>query len=172
MIEALDKFYKELAEYEVGFFYFSGHGLQNLKNINYIAPINAKLENQRDIETDCVSLNYIMENMESKEAKVNIMIIDACRNVSGLHEKGGCGGMAKMNAPQGSIIAFATAEGKTATDGGKGDNSVYTLHLLQNLKKGEKLYEVLRQTRQDVLQKTDYQNPVNYDNLIGDEFIF
>ena len=120
MKRAIDKFGKQLKTKDVGLFFYAGHGVQ-VDGYNYLLPINAKLENENDAEYDCVRAGRILAKMESAGSKTNIVILDACRanpfeRAWRRGEKGS--GLAFMNAPSGSLIAYSTAPGKTALDGG------------------------------------------------------
>ena len=120
MKRAIDKFGRELKTKDVGLFFYAGHGVQ-VNGYNYLLPINAKLENENDAEYDCVRTGRILAKMESAGSKTNIVILDACRanpfeRAWRRGEKGS--GLAFMNAPSGSLIAYSTAPGKTALDGG------------------------------------------------------
>jgi tetratricopeptide (TPR) repeat protein len=134
MKRAIDKFGRQLKTKDVGLFFYAGHGVQ-VDGYNYLLPINAKLENENDAEYDCVRAGRILAKMESAGSKTNIVILDACRanpfeRAWRRGEKGS--GLAFMNAPSGSLIAYSTAPGKTALDGG-GKNSPYTTAILQHI---------------------------------------
>ena len=107
--------------------------------------------------------------MEYASSRINIVIIDACRNNPvARSQRAGLRGLAQVDAPRGTLIAYATSPGGIATDG-NGKNSPYTLALSQNLKQsGRVLEEVFRQTRVDVLNATDGQQvPWESSSLTG-----
>ncbi|MFN8211217.1 MAG: caspase domain-containing protein [Bacteroidales bacterium] len=135
MKEAIDNFGNKLKNYSVGLFFYSGHGIQS-KGANYLIPIDANIQSEQQIEYDCVQADRVLGFMEAAGSKVNIVILDACRNnpferswsraVEGT-------GLAFMNAPTGSLIAYSTSPGRTASDG-SGSNGLYTAALLENMK--------------------------------------
>jgi len=131
----IDDFGIELKNYDVGLFFFAGHGVQ-VDGANYLIPVDANLRSERAVEYNCVQANRVLANMEDADSKVNIIILDACRNnpferswsrsITGR-------GLAHMNAPSGSIIGYATAPGTTASDGPGQDNGLYTGAILEEL---------------------------------------
>jgi hypothetical protein len=131
--QAVDSFENQLHKYNVGLFYFSGHGLQ-AQGDNYLMPIDAQIQSTVDIKYKSINANQILDKMEYANKRTNLLILDACRNnpFKSLH-KGLSKGLAEMS-PMGSLIAFATAPSMTALDGLPTDrNSIYTKHLLKQL---------------------------------------
>ncbi|MCF5852747.1 caspase family protein [Aeromonas veronii] len=65
------------------------------------------------------------------------------------------------------MIAFSTSSGNTAKDG-KGNNSIYTYHLINNIKKyGLSISDVFSKTRDSVMKLTDFsQIPWEYSSLL------
>jgi hypothetical protein len=138
MKKAMDEFGLKLKGYDVGLFYYAGHGMQ-VKGSNYLIPVDASLKIEEDVEYDCVEAGRILGKMEAAGTKTNIVILDACRNnpfsrswstrSAGQNDTG----LAFMNAPSGTIIAYATSPGKTASDG-TGKNGIYTEAILKYIK--------------------------------------
>ena len=119
MKQAIDEFGQRLSSNSVGLLYYSGHGVQ-AKGLNYLIPVDAVLKNESDAEYECVRADRILAKMESASSRVNILILDACRNnpFERTWRRAGSGkGLAIMEAPSGSYIAYSTAPGKTALDG-------------------------------------------------------
>lgn len=137
MNRAMDEFGEKLKNYTVGLFYYAGHGLQ-VKGNNYLIPIDAALKIEQDVLYDCVDAGRLLGKMEAAGTTTNIVILDACRNNpferswSGRSTTQG-NGLAFMNAPSGSLIAYATSPGKTASDG-TGRNGLYTEAILKYIK--------------------------------------
>jgi len=135
MKRAMDEFGKKLKGKDVGLFFYAGHGVQ-VKGHNYLIPVDAKLDNENDAEYDCVRADRVLAKMESAGSRTNIVILDACRDnpfERSWHRGTEGVGLAFMNAPSGSLIAYSTAPGKTALDG-QGKNSPYTAALLEHIK--------------------------------------
>ena len=118
MKRAMDKFGRKLKGRDVGLFFYAGHGVQ-VNGHNYLLPADAKLDTEHDAEYDCVRADRVLAKMEGAGSKTNIVILDACRDnpFERSWRRGTEGsGLAFMNAPSGSLIAYSTAPGKTALD--------------------------------------------------------
>ncbi|HVT53721.1 MAG TPA: caspase family protein, partial [Dongiaceae bacterium] len=152
----------------VGLFFYAGHGLQ-ISGSNYLIPVNAKIEKAADADLEAIDANLILKQMEFAENSLNIIILDACRNnplSRGM--RSASGGLAKMDAPLGTFIAYSTAPGQTAADG-NGKNSPYTAALTKAmLKPGIAIEEAFRDARVDVLNSTDREQiPWESSSLTG-----
>jgi Caspase domain len=156
----------------VALFYYAGHGLQS-NGTNYLVPINAKIQREYDIEDECIKADMVLRMLEINENPMNIVILDACRNNPFASSTRSLSrGLAQPeNAPKGSIIAFATAPGKTASDG-DGDNGLYTQELIKALRKpGLSVEQVFKEVRVNVIkQSNNAQMPWENSSLLGDFF--
>ena len=157
---AVDDFGIELKNhYGVGLFYFAGHGIQ-VDGLNYLVPVEANLMAERFVEYDCLRADRVLGHMEQCETDVNIVILDACRNnpFERSWGRGATGrGLAMMDAPQGSFIAYATAPGKTASDG-EGQNGLYTEFLSQEIgAKNLPVTQLFQRIRKGVMGKSNNQ---------------
>jgi len=169
MEDAVHLFGRKLRNGGVGLFYFAGHGIQ-LKGRNYLLPIDAQIESESDVKFEAVDAGRILGKMEDAGNELNIVILDACRN-----NPFACGfrssnpGLAKMDAPKGSFIAYATAPGSVAADG-TDRNGLYTKYLLKHMNTtGLKVEEVFKKVRNDVMRETgDKQVPWESSSLRGD----
>jgi hypothetical protein len=152
MKKAIDNFGVKLSGYDVGLFYYAGHGIQS-DGYNYLIPVEAQLLSYEDIEYDCVRADRILSKMEYAATDVNILILDACRNnpFERQWNRAATGkGLAFMDAPSGSMIAYATSPGRTAADG-SGKNGLYTSALLKYIQQGGlQIEEVFKNVRKDV----------------------
>ncbi len=133
MQEAVRDFGLKLRQGGVGLFYFAGHGVQ-VGGENYLVPVDAAITSESDVRFGCLNAGLVLGKMEDAGNALNVVILDACRNNPFARSfRSAEQGLAKMDAPTGSIIAYATAPGSVAADG-KGRNGVYTEHLLRNLR--------------------------------------
>ena len=127
----------------VGFFYYAGHGAR-AGGRNYLIPTdNNRIKVQNDLQYYAIDANKVLSTMRDAKNKVNIIVLDACRDNP---YKGASRSLAKglnqMVSPRGSIIAFATSEGKTASDKSKnGRNGLFTSHLIAALKTAHKTHQ-------------------------------
>ena len=169
MQRAMLRFSRQLRNSDaVGLFYYAGHGVQ-VDGVNYLIPIGAMIEDESEIPVEGLSLNQMFRTMERAANRINIAILDACRNNPYASTvRGGTPGLAPVLAPSGSFIAYATAPGKVAYDG-KGKNSPYTKALVEALRNpGIAIEEVFRRTRRKVLALTKgKQTPWESSSLTG-----
>mgnify|MGYP001627160401 CR=1 FL=1 len=175
MKKAINDFGMKLRDYEVGLFYYAGHGIQH-KGINYMIPVEADLQTAEQIEFDCVSADRILAFMDAASTKVNILIMDACRNnpfERSWNRSAEGSGLAMMNAPSGTLIAYATAPGKVASDG-ESANGLYTSVLLKYIKDPTLTIEqVFKKVRSEVTEKSHgAQVPWETTSLTGGDFYF
>lgn len=161
-------------ENTVALFYYAGHGLQNEEE-NFLVPIDASIEFEDDIARYCFPVQkMVLSNMERSNSRMNIVILDACRNnpFPSLTRSLGDQGLGEMKKAKGSFIAYATAPGSVAADG-SGRNGLYTQELLRAMKKpGLTIERVFKDVRANVLRLSgDKQNTWDSSNITG-EFYF
>ncbi|MBU1041570.1 MAG: SUMF1/EgtB/PvdO family nonheme iron enzyme [Proteobacteria bacterium] len=172
MNEAIDQFWQSLRKGGVGLFFFAGHGLQ-VSGENYLVPVDARVAMEQDVQYECVNAGKVLGRMENAGNGLNIVILDACRNNPFARSfRSDSRGLAKMDAPTGSLVAFATAPGDVAADGA-GKNGLYTSHLLRVLRTpGLKIEDVLKQVRigvaADSAKMGKRQTPWESSSLMGD----
>ena len=70
---------KELADADVGLFYYAGHGIQ-VRGANYLIPVDANLTREADVDLKLLNANLILRQMEGAGTRLNVVIFDACRN--------------------------------------------------------------------------------------------
>ncbi|MBU8892904.1 MAG: caspase family protein [Bacteroidales bacterium] len=175
LTEAIDNFGNKLKYYDVGLFFYAGHGIQ-AKGFNYLIPVDAVLKAESDVEYSCVRADRIFGKMEEAQNKMNIVILDACRDnpFERSWTRAARGrGLTFMDAPSGSIIAYATAPGKTASDG-YGENSPYTSALIQCMEiPNIKIEDFFKKVRAQVREQTkDQQTPWESTSLEGDFYFY
>jgi uncharacterized protein (TIGR02145 family) len=171
MKRAIDDFGMILRGNDVGLFYYAGHGIQ-AKGFNYLIPVDAQLKTEEQVEYDCVRADRLLSLMETSGTKVNVIILDACRNNpferSWTRSPNGRG-LAFMNAPGGTLIAYSTSPGNTAQDG-SGRNSPYTSAILKSIEiPGITIIQMFQNVRNIVSQITNKrQIPWESTSLTGD----
>lgn len=132
MLSSLANFSRKLKKSEVGLFYFAGHGMQ-VNNRNYLLPTGVNVLDEDDIEFEAVDAGRIIGKMRAADNSFNVVILDACRNNPFKRSfRSTSQGLARMDAPKGTIIAYSTGPGSVAADG-KGRNGIYTKHLLSSM---------------------------------------
>jgi hypothetical protein len=119
---------------EVALFYYAGHGLQ-VQGANWLVPLDANPTRPQDLDFQMIDASLVLKQMEGAGTKLNVMILDACRNnpFGGRGLRGTQSGLAQMQAPEGTLISYATQPGNTASDGA-GADSPYTVALTDAMK--------------------------------------
>jgi uncharacterized caspase-like protein len=166
---------------DVAVLFYAGHGLQ-VGGRNFLIPVDAKLQSERELDFDAVSLDFILKQMELGRAdKTNIVFLDACRDnpfagnlarSMGTRSASIGKGLAQAETGVGTFIAYSTQPGNVAVDG-KGRNSPFTAALTKNIKESNNnLTSVMIEVRKDVLAATGgKQVPWDHSALTG-EFYF
>lgn len=162
--QAMDKIAQEQAGADVGVFYFAGHAVQ-LDGRNLALPSDIRPDGGESLRTGAVSVNDLVARMNAIGTKSLVVILDACRNSPIPGQSASGTGLALVDAPANTIIAYATAPGAIAFDGA-GANSPYTAALASALEGAEQDFrDVLRLVRARVRLATGgAQTPWYVDN--------
>jgi hypothetical protein len=175
MLEAIDRAGKALAGKQgVGMLFYAGHGLQ-LDWRNYMVPIDAKLNTAADVPKQTVDIEAVMNIFKSSGNRMNIVVLDACRDNPFADGKTASGkGLAPLDAPTGTFLAYATAPGNVAADGAVGSkNGLYTGFLLQELQKPTASIEnVFKRVRFQVRKASDGSQIPWETTSLEDDFVF
>lgn len=134
MDEEIVKFGNDLDNFDIGIFYFAGHGMQ-INGDNYITATNTTFESEISAKFSSIVLNKVLAYMDKAKNDTNILILDACRDnpfERSWNRSLSNQGLAPMFAPKGTLIAYATSPGEKASDG-MGNNGLYTSALLKHI---------------------------------------
>ncbi len=153
----------------VAFVFYAGHGVQ-VNGENYLIPVDEQIESERDVDIDAVSLASIMTVLQSTETRTSIVVLDACRGNPFGYARGAGGGLAKVDAWSGGLVAFSASPGTVAPDAPAGSNSPYTAALAQTMaEQGLKIEDVFKKVHTAVSEKTHGgQTPWESASLTGD----
>lgn len=155
---AMRDFGKKLRETGgVGLFYYAGHGVQ-VAGHNFLIPVGAEneVEAEADVDIFCIDAENVLRQMEVAGSRINIVIMDACRDnpFSRSFRRGTPLGLAEINAPSGTLIAYSTDPGQTASDG-DGENGLYTQELLAKMREpGLRIEDVFNLAGAEVERKS------------------
>lgn len=156
----------------VAMIYYAGHGLQ-VDGENYLVPVDAKFESEADLVENGLKLADVMAALEAVPSKARIVILDACRNnpFAASGDAGGKG-LAIVDAPAGSIVAYSTAPGTEAFDG-LGRHSPYAAAFMRTVKQPNMpIEQIFKKVRVLVHESTDSkQTPWESSSLTSD-FVF
>ncbi len=172
MQKAIDRFVASLRPGDVALFYYAGHGIQ-LDGENFLIPVDFDAKDEADARYEAYSASRVHERMETSGSRLNLIILDACRNNPFRATRSGAGGLASMNTGRGTFIAFATGPGRTASDNPGGGNGLFTSHLLRAMSEpGLSLDQVFNRVRERVYETSGKEQlPWTGSSVIG-EFFF
>ena len=173
MRDATRKFAEQLKSADVALIYFAGHGIESNRK-NYMIPVNADLKFEYELTDQAYDAGSWLEMLEtiksSNSERVNIVILDACRNNNLIGSRSLGSGLGRMDAPTGTFLSYSTAPGKVAADGSKGQrNSPFTRHLLNVIQQpGLQIEEAFKEVRRNVSRDTNgAQVPWESTSLVG-----
>jgi carboxyl-terminal processing protease len=182
MIESFRRFSIDARAAQVRVIFYAGHGVQ-VKGRNYLLPVDTEIRAEDEVPAKSADLTELLDRLGAMPSGINIVVLDACRNnpFSGAEVLGPDGrrlkfrgatpaGLARVEAPLGSMVAFSTAPGGVALDNPADRNSLYTKHLLTHLATPGLPVELLfKQVRLAVAAETGrVQVPWESSSLTGD----
>jgi uncharacterized caspase-like protein len=158
----------------VGLLYYAGHGMQ-LDWRNYMLPVDANPRDATELAAQAVDVQEVIDAFRDAGTQINIVVLDACRDNPFGATAGSLKGLAPMDAPPGTLLAYATAPGNVAEDGeaATGAHGLYTRYLLQELGKPAVGIETLfKRVRHQVRRDSDGRQIPWESTSLEDEFFF
>jgi uncharacterized caspase-like protein len=157
----------------VGMLYYAGHGLQ-LDWRNYMVPVDANLKSATDVPQQTIDLNSVIDIFKAAGNRMNIVVLDACRDNPFGGTTSSAKGLAQLDAPPSTFLAYATAPGNVAEDGTeKTGNGLYTQFLLQELKRPTaKIEDVFKRVRLNVRKQSQGRQIPWESTSLEDDFFF
>jgi uncharacterized caspase-like protein len=175
---ALRDFTDQVHDADIAVVYYAGHGME-VNGVNYLIPVDAKLERDIDIEDEAVSLDRVLRTIEDAK-RLRLVILDACRDnpltrsmKRSASTRSIGRGLAKIeDLTSDTLVAYAARAGSFADDGA-GENSPYTAALIKYLPlPALDLRLALGRVRDEVLRTTNKrQEPFVYGSLGGAEIV-
>ena len=182
MLAGLATFAKRLTEGTDAVFYYAGHGVQS-HGANFLLPTDTQVEHAVDLASHGIDANEIAALMGVSQARINVLILDACRDnpfldmadTISLTDKlaevdelfaaaapntdvivRSSGGLAPLQTTRSeTIVGYATGPGDVALDG-ETANSPYTDALLEHMNTpGLEIDMMFRRVRATVRETTD-----------------
>jgi tetratricopeptide (TPR) repeat protein len=194
LVDALRRFADEAEKADWALVYYAGHGIQ-VGGVNYLIPVEAKLEVDRDVQFETVPLEQVLAAVEQAK-KLKLIVLDACRNdpfASQMRRTAAPEVMARGTGTAGATVAtraigrglgpvevagatlvvYSAKDGQTALDG-EGANSPFAVAFVQRIATpGVEINKVFRLVRDDVMEATaGRQEPYTYGSLPGREDFF
>lgn len=154
MEEEIDRFYLCLKKGGLGLFYYAGHGVQ-IDGDNYLIPVRANINDVSDIKYESINAGRILDKMAHARNVMNIIILDASRpNTYVSNYRSVSRGLARVDSPPGSIIAYSSSPGTISVEDGQA-NSIFTRNLIKHMKTpGIDVNTMFINIRMDVINET------------------
>jgi uncharacterized caspase-like protein len=167
LIDGLRQFALAADRSTVRVLFYAGHGVQ-ARGRNYLLPVDAEPTSEADIAAAGADAAEFIDRLGQVQHGINIVILDACRinpftggvivapdgrrlKFRGLTPSG----LAALEAPVGTLVAFSTSPGGVALDGPRGEHSIYAKHLLQQLPTpGLAIEQLFKRVRIEVARET------------------
>jgi hypothetical protein len=175
MIEVVQEFSSRIAgrgPNTVAMVYYAGHGVQ-LDGENYLVPVDARTSSEPELINGSVRLVDVMATLEAIPSRMRIAILDACRNNPFRSVNDSGRGLAMVDAPNGSIVAYSTSPGTEALDG-DGEHSPYASAFLRLAhQKNLPIEQLFKRIRLEVNNSTEgQQTPWESSSLTSDFYFF
>ena len=123
MATEISNYETALSSYDVGLFFFAGHGFQ-FGGLNYLAATDTSFADDRSATYTSFRLDDVIEAMNRSNVLIKILIIDACRSSSVGGSRGIGTGFAPIFAPRGMIYCFCNISGAN----GKGERGAWAFY--------------------------------------------
>ena len=172
MGRALEQMQAQLkGQQAVAMLYYAGHGLQ-LDWRNYMVPIDARLDSAEDVPKQTMDVDQVIQAFKNAGTRMNILVLDACRD-NPFSSSNGSKGLAQVDAPPGTYLAYATAPGNVAEDGDEASgNGLFTQFLLKELQRPATIESVFKRVRLQVRQKSQGRQVPWDSSSLEEEFYF
>ncbi len=156
----------------IGLLYYAGHGLQ-VDWRNYLVPVDAAPRSAADVPRQTVDIQSVMDAFKSAGNRMNIVVLDACRD-NPFGASASAKGLAPLDAPPGTFFAYATAPGNVAEDGSAADgNGLYTRFLLQEMPRQDaRIEDVFKRVRLQVRKASQGRQIPWESTSLEDDFVF
>jgi len=176
MRKLLKTFARKIGKGGIGFYYFAGHSVNVNGKINLVG-VDSSIDNRNHIEREVVVLNNIIKKMRNAHNRLNIIVLDTCRNVikstNHHYARGLNGGLTSISNTKGIFLASATADGEIARDDKSGSYGLLTKHLVLNFNNRDaSLREIFKNTRSEIYELTDRKKPQSVYNQIKGDYLF
>ena len=166
-----EEFVANLDEFQVCTFFFAGHGVE-IQGENYLLCVNTPADNEAGTKRYSINLQSVIDKIKTKKCQFNIIMLDACRDnpFPATRAPFASANIAPVFAPEGTIIAYSTSPGETASDGGANGHSVYTNAILQHINElGLPIESFFKKVRTTVYNLSGHkQTSWEHTSLIGD----
>jgi uncharacterized caspase-like protein len=175
-VDVVKQFYGQVkSKNSISIFYYAGHAVQ-VENTNYLIPVQSAIQDIATLRAKSFALSKLLYIIKNSPGDQNIIVLDACRDnpfrAQGASTTGNVdqfagllGGLAPVEAPANTLVAYSTEPGNVASDGA-GRNGAYTAALLKHIAEPILAEELFKKVRKDVIKATKHrQTPWEHSSL-------
>ncbi len=165
IFEVVRRFYQQIkSKKAITIFYYAGHAVQ-VDNTNYLIPVRSSIQNIATLRSNSFALSKLLFVIKESPSNQNIIVLDACRDnpfYGQAESKSNTGetlnhlfrGLAPVEAPVNTLVAYATEPGNVSSDGA-GRNGTYTAALLNHISESIPAEELFKKVRKEVISATN-----------------
>jgi len=169
---AIQDFGRQIADADVALVYYAGHAIQ-LRASNFLVPVDADPRKESDVDTQMLHVGLLLHQLEGSAKRLNLVVLDACRD-NPFQSRGLTGpGLAAMRAPEGTLVSYP-AQPDATVPGTADANNLFAMTLAETmLRPGLSLLDVFNETGLAVKRKTNgAQQPFVAFSPINAHFLF
>jgi hypothetical protein len=172
MRRALERLYARIKPGSVALIFFSGFGVQSARQ-SFLIPIDAQIWTEPDVRRDGVSLETILNEINSRGAGVKIALIDASRrNPFERRFRSFSAGLAPVIAPNGTLVMYSAALSSVVSDTG-GAHSLFVSEFLKEIRAPDLMAEeTLNRTRIGVTRASRSEQVPWISSSLAEDFSF
>jgi tetratricopeptide (TPR) repeat protein len=169
---ALERLYGKIKPGSVALIFFSGYGIQSNRQ-SYMIPVDAQIWIEGDVRRDGFSVDAMLNQMNTKGAKIKIAILNASRrNPFERRFRPVAAGLAPVIAPPDTMIMYSAAPG-TVVSSSNANESLFVTELIKELQaprlSGE---EVFTHTRLSMTRASRGDQTPWFSSSLAEEFYF
>ncbi len=158
-LRTLYEFKETSKNFEASLIFFAGHGVED-NTENYLIPSDSEIEDKLDLKTEAISLGDLVETFNDERPKINIVILDMCRNNPLMNsfsiKNRGLKTPGITSGHQEIAILYSTSPGSLSSDGKAGGYGLFTKSLLESLNgKNLSLESVFKSTARRVIKRSN-----------------
>ncbi|MEW9306546.1 tetratricopeptide repeat protein [Labrys neptuniae] len=178
LVEALRSFSAKADAADWAILYYAGHGME-LMGQNYLIPVDARLQSDRDVPDETVSLQRVLSAL-SGARRLKLVLLDACRNnpfaaqmtmTAATRSVGR--GLSRVEPSGATLVVYSAKEGTVAEDGDSQHSAFAEAFARRVVEPGLEINKVFRFVTSDVMSRTaNRQEPFVYGSLPPEDFIF
>ena len=177
MITVVSEFADRLPEGATALVFYAGHGMQ-IGGASYLVPVDMIVTSEQSVPLRAYPLKTLLERLSASKSSVNIVVLDACRDnpfqpeTPIRYRSFKNLGLAPVQAPVGTVVAYSTSPGQLAADG-QDAHSVYTAALAEVMLEPKLSIEaVFKKVGVQVRNKTQDDQIPWFESSLSDEYFF